>query len=316
MHLIQKVIDLNVMDWVVPKHCNSEKLKFLIKIPWSNSDHYFLIVTGKDELTWRNERKDELTWTSPPNFHLFLSDFESPSFKTREYDIISLGVNFHPNKNHSELQFLIYVIFPLVSPIKAPTNFTNVSWGMKTWKLMGNSARMQNPDLWTKIDLSPTCDKVGCLGILVTTYNQGCLFRPFSAPSSYFRRKVTRTRWFSTPDLLILWLEVANNLWVRVTKTFQKGRKELPGSWCFFFPLSHLRLKCAHWRLHRLLPSWRGFWQNSEEIWIKKPPKPTQKRVKSHEFNGAFGEILPENLWTTPPSNKRTTGTQTKIEHL
>lgn len=130
-HLIQKVIDLNVMDWVVPKHCNSEKLKFFIKIPWSNSDHYFLIVTGKDELTSRNERKDELTWTSPPNFHLFLSDFESPSFKTREYDIISLSVHFHPNKNPAELQFLIYVIFPLVSPIKAPTNFTNVSWGIK-----------------------------------------------------------------------------------------------------------------------------------------------------------------------------------------
>lgn len=51
MHLIQKVNDLNVMDWVVPKHWNSEELKFLIEIPWSNSDHCFLIVTGKDELT-------------------------------------------------------------------------------------------------------------------------------------------------------------------------------------------------------------------------------------------------------------------------
>ena len=33
MHLIQKVIDLNVMDWVVPKHCNSEKPKVLDEDP-------------------------------------------------------------------------------------------------------------------------------------------------------------------------------------------------------------------------------------------------------------------------------------------
>lgn len=104
---------------------------------------------------------------------------------------------------------------------------------------MGNSARMQNPDLWTKIDLSPTCDKVGCLGILVVTYNQGCLFRPFSAPWPLFfvGRSPVGPGPFQPRDCLIR-LEVANKLWVRVTKTFQKGHKELPGSWRFFPPVA------------------------------------------------------------------------------
>ena len=41
-------------------------------------------------------------------FNVFLSDFVSPSFKTREYDIISLGKKFHPNKNPAELWTAVF----------------------------------------------------------------------------------------------------------------------------------------------------------------------------------------------------------------
>lgn len=179
---------------------------------------------------------------------------------------------------------------------------------------MGNSARMQNPDLWTKIDLSPTCDKVGCLGILVVTYNQGCLFRPFSAPWPLFfvGRSPVGPGPFQPRDCLIR-LEVANKLWVRVTKTFQKGHKELPGSWRFFSPCRICAWNAQIGGFIVFSQVCGAFGQNSEEIWTKKPPKPTQKSVKSRRF---WQKFCRKTCETTPPSKKRTTGTQTKIEHL